>query len=90
MVAAYKAGGTLDDVAYQFGVKKQRVHYLVKRHAPSAMRPVTVTRFRSVGPPGHELYMVGQCKVCEAPLGSYRPIAQDLCNHCKSQEAVLL
>jgi len=87
MVAAYMAGNTLEDVAYEYGVTKQRVHYLVKRHAPSAMRPQHITKFRSVGPKGQELYMVGICRVCEAPLGSYRPIAQDLCGSdpCKQQ-----
>ncbi len=87
MVEAYEAGATLAEVGQLYGVSKQRAHAVVKRHARSAMRPQTMTRFRSVGPKGQELYMVGQCKVCEAPLGSYRPIAQEFCGDCCKDKA---
>lgn len=83
MVEAYEAGATLVEVGKLYGVSKQRVNAVIKRHAPSAMRPQTTTRFPSAGPPGHELYMVGKCRVCEAPLGSYRPVARDICGHCE-------
>lgn len=85
MVEAYEAGGTLAEVAEMYGVTKQRVNAVVKRHAPSAMRAQSMTRFPSAGPPGHELYTVGKCRVCEIPLGSYRPIAQDICGYCKGK-----
>ena len=83
MVEAYKAGGTLLEVAAQFGVTPQRIHIAIKRHAPKAIRPQTETRFPSVGPPGHELYPVGTCVKCEVPLFAYRPIAREICGHCE-------
>ncbi len=83
MVAAYEAGGSLEQVAYQFGVKKQRIHAVIKRHKPSAMRPQTMSRFPCAGKPGYELYTVGQCKTCEVSLHSYRPVARDICGHCE-------
>lgn len=84
MVEAYKAGGTLKEVAGQFGVTPQRVHIAIKRHAPEAMRPQTETRFPSVGPPGHELYRVGTCVKCEVALFAYRPEPRDICGHCEA------
>ncbi len=84
MVEAYQAGGVLHEVAEQFGVSRQRVHQAIRRHAPEAMRPKTVTRFRSVGPPGHELYRVGSCKKCEVALFAYRPVSRELCGHCEA------
>ncbi len=87
MVEAYEAGADLEEVAYLYGVTKQRVHAVIKRHKPSVMRPQTMTRFPSVGPPGYELYTVGICQDCEVPLVSYRPIARDLCGHCKKAAA---
>ncbi len=84
MVEAYKAGGTLLEVAAQFGVTAQRVHIAMKRHAPRFMRPQTQTRFRSVGPSGHELYLQGQCGDCNVSLWGYRPEPRDLCGHCKA------
>ena len=71
MVEAVKAGGTMKEVGWQFGVTKQRVSQAYKRHA-----------FPSVGPPGHELYMVGQCRKCGVALSSYTPVARDICGHC--------
>ncbi len=82
MVEAYEAGATLAEVGELFGVSKQRVQLAVKKHNPNTMRPQTVTRFRSAGPPGQELYTVGTCRVCGVGLGSYRPIARDICAHC--------
>ncbi len=84
-VEAYEAGATLTEVGELFGVTKQCVHTAVKNHNPSAMRPQTVTRYRSVGQPGQELYTVGICRVCEVQLGSYRPIARDICGHCEGK-----
>ncbi len=52
MVEAYKAGGTLREIAEQFGVTVQRVHHVVNCHEPEAMRPRGETRFPSVGKPG--------------------------------------
>ena len=83
MVEAYKAGAPLLKVAEMFGVTPQRVHIAIKRHAPSAMRPQTETRFPSVGPSGHELYRVGTCGKCEVALFAYRPIAREICGHCE-------
>ena len=89
MVEAYKAGGTLLEVAEQFGVTAQRVRTAIKRHAPSAMRPQTETRARSVGPPGHELFKQGKCRLCEVSLWGYRPEPRELCGRCagKAEEA---
>ncbi len=83
MVEAYEAGGTLAEVGRMYGVSKQRVNAIMKRHAPSAMRPQTMTRFPSAGLPGHELYTVGQCKKCEVSLHSYRPEPREICGHCE-------
>ena len=82
MVEAYKAGGTLVEVAKQFGVTMQRVEMAVKRHAPSAMRPQTQQRPRSVGKPGHELFKQGKCRDCGVSLWGYRPEPRKLCGHC--------
>lgn len=82
MVEAYQVGATLDEVADLYGVSMQRVHEAVQRHAPESMRPQGQTTFKSVGPPGHELYMVGKCKDCGIALGSYRPIARKICGEC--------
>lgn len=90
MVEAYKAGGTLVEVAEQFGCTQQRIHIAVERHAPEAMRPQTETRVRSVGPPGHELFQQGQCHICEVSLWGYRPTPRDLCGHCGAESGVLL
>ena len=88
MVEAYKAGGTLVEVAEQFGVTMQRVHIAIKRHAPKAMRPQTETRGRSVGPPGHELFKQGKCRICEVSLWGYRPdVTRELCGHCEAETA---
>ncbi|KKL99991.1 hypothetical protein LCGC14_1808900 [marine sediment metagenome] len=84
MVEAYKAGGTLREVAAQFGVSMQRVQQVVERHAPEAMRPRGETRFPSVGKPGHELYHQGKCKTCEVSLWGYRPEPRELCGHCEA------
>ncbi len=85
MVEAYKAGGTLLEVAKQFGVTAQRVHIAMKRHAPRFMRPQTQTRFRSVGPPGHELYLQGGCRDCKVSLWGYRPEPRGLCGDCEAK-----
>lgn len=86
MVASYVAGSTLTEVARDYGVSLQRVHYLVKTHAPSAMREIGVNRpIVSAGPPGQEIYMVGQCAVCEAPIGSYRMQRRTICTPCKNE-----
>ena len=84
MVAAYEAGSTLAEVGRRYGVSKQRVNALVRRHAPSAMRPRGKTRFPSVGPAGHELYRQGKCKTCEVSLWGYRPEPRELCGHCEA------
>ena len=73
MVEAVAAGATQAKVGTLFGVSRQRVSAAVARHT-----------FPSVGPPGGELYMVGRCRLCEAPLGSYKPEARDLCGHCEA------
>ncbi len=83
MVEAYEAGATLAEVGKLYGVSKQRAHAVIKRHAPSAMRPQTMTRFPSVGPPGHKIYSVGKCKNCKVALMSYRPEPRELCGHCE-------
>lgn len=83
MIEVYKSGATLHEVAKQFGVLMQSVHKSIQRHAPSAMRPPHITRFPSVGPPGHELYRVGTCSGCEAALFAYRPEPREICGHCE-------
>lgn len=83
MVEAYQAGATLAEVAAMFGVREQRVHAAVKRHAPEAMRLPHVKTFPSAGPPGAEIYAVGDCKKCGVRLLSYRPEAYELCGHCE-------
>ncbi len=82
MVESYEAGATLAEVGQLFGVSKQRVNALVKRHAPSAMRPRGEMRF--VGKSGHELYLQGKCKTCEVSLFGYRPEPRELCGHCET------
>ncbi len=82
MVEAYKAGGTLREIAEQFGVTMQCVHIHVKRHAPEAMRPAHTRKYRSAGKPGHEIYRVGSCKSCEIALFAYRPEPRDICGRC--------
>ncbi len=82
MVEAYKVGGTLREIAEQFGVTVQRVHHVVNCHEPEAMRPRGETRFPSVGKPGHELYKQGKCRTCETPLFGYRPEPREICGHC--------
>ncbi len=83
IVEAYEAGAPLAEVGQLFGISKQRVNAIVRRHAPSAMRPRTETRFPSVGPPGHELYRQGKCKKCKVSLWGYRPEPRELCGHCE-------
>ncbi len=84
MVEAYEAGATLSEVGQLYGVSKQRVASIVKRHAPTAMRPRGETRSPSVGPPGHELYRQGKCKTCEVSLWGYRPEPREFCGHCEA------
>ncbi len=84
MVEDYEFGATVAEVGEIYGVSKQRVAAIVKRHAPSAMRPRGETRFPSVGKPGHELYRQGKCKKCEVSLWGYRPEPRELCGHCET------
>ena len=84
ILEAYEAGGTLAEVGQIYGVSKQRVASIVKRHAPSAMRPRGETRFPSVGLPGGELYLQGKCETCEVSLWGYRPELREICGHCKA------
>lgn len=85
MVEAYIRGGTLDEVAEQFGVSKQRIHAAVERHAPQVMRPQTETRMVSIGKPPHELYRQGTCASCEVSLWGYRPIVRTMCGYCEAK-----
>ena len=82
MVEAYKAGGTLREVAKKYGVSFQHVQQSIQRHAPESMRPPHTTKFPSVGKPGHELYRVGTCRDCEVALFAYRPESREICGHC--------
>ena len=79
MVEAVQAGGTMAAVGEMFGVSKQRVSAAVARHT-----------FPSVGPPGGELYIVGKCRVCQIPLGAYKPEEKDLCGRCESTDELAL
>ena len=90
MVEAYEFGATLAEVGRVFGVTKSRAHAVIKRHAPSAMRPPTATRFPSAGKPGEEIYRVGSCKKCEVALFAYRPEPRVLCGHCITITGTLL
>ncbi len=42
-------------------------------------------KYRSVGPPGQEIYMT-KCRECDGAIGFYRPPAPKLCGFCEKSE----
>ena len=50
MVEAYEAGGSLSNVGAQFGVSRQRIQQIMKRHAPKSIRPSGRHYGQTIGP----------------------------------------
>lgn len=93
-IAEYKAGRSFREVAERRGCTVQNVNQLVQKHAPEIIRyrSFRSTRkpheFKSAGPPGQEIFIVGICQApgCGSPIGSDKPVKETRCYYHKRQK----